>query len=222
VKSARSATACFGDSRSDGVRYAVGDHMAAYYERRAREYDDWWLSEGQFANRPRRAWAAEVRDLLLLVAHLRPGRVLDVGCGTAFLTRHLRGELTALDRSPSMVEIAQRRLPDARVLLGNAVPLPFDDGEFDRVFTSHFYGHLLEDERTGFLEEARRVADEVVVVDAALRDDVLPAQWQERRLDDGSQHRVYKRYFTPDELAGELGGSILYAGRWFLVARAEL
>jgi ubiquinone/menaquinone biosynthesis C-methylase UbiE len=157
-----------------------------------------------------------------VVEGLPPARVLDVACGTAFVTRHLRGEVTALDRSPAMVEIARRRLPHARVVQGNAVPLPFGDGEFDRVFTSHFYGHLLEDERRGFLAEARRVAREIVVVDAALRDDVLPVQWQERRLDDGSHHRVYKRYFTADELAEELGGSVLHASRWFLAVRAEL
>ena len=48
---------------------------------------------------------------------------------------------------------------------GDAVPLPFGDGEFERVFTSHFYGHLLPGERERFLEEARRVGGELVVVD---------------------------------------------------------
>ena len=50
------------------------------------------------------------------------------------------------------------------------------------------------------------------------RDDVQPEQWQQRVLDDGSRHRVYKRYFRAGELAEELGGAtVLHEGRWFVV-----
>jgi demethylmenaquinone methyltransferase/2-methoxy-6-polyprenyl-1,4-benzoquinol methylase len=93
-----------------------------------------------------------------VVAGLAPCRVLDVACGTGSLTRHLRGEVVGLDQSPAMVEVASARLPDARIAQGDAVPLPFADAEFDRVFTGHFYGHLLQGERERFVAEARRVA----------------------------------------------------------------
>ena len=68
-----------------------------------------------------------------------------------------------------MLEVAAARLPAAELVLADALPLPFADGSFERVFTGHFYGHLEEDERVRFLEEARRVAPELVVVDAAVR-----------------------------------------------------
>jgi hypothetical protein len=57
------------------------------------------------------------------------------------------------------------------------------------------------------------------VIDAALRKDVLPEQQQERVLSDGSTWSVYKRYFTAEELAAEIGGETVLAGRWFVVAR---
>ena len=57
--------------------------------------------------------------------------VLDVACGTGFLTQHLRGELVALDQSARMVGIAAARMPHARVLQGDVGQLPFGDGEFD-------------------------------------------------------------------------------------------
>ena len=101
------------------------------------------------------------------------------------------------------------------------MPLPFADGEFDRVFTGHFYGHLLAEERTAFVAEARRVAGELVVVDSALREGVEPEQWQSGRSRTARSHRVYKRYFVASELADELGGGeVLHAGDWFVAVRA--
>jgi SAM-dependent methyltransferase len=155
------------------------------------------------------------------VRALEPARVLDVACGTGFVTRHLRGEVVGLDQSAAMVRIAAGRLPRGRALRGDAVPLPFADDAFDRVFTGSFYGHLREDERGRFLAEARRVAPELVVLDAALREDGVPEEWQERKLEDGSRHRVYKRFFTADGLAAELGGGrVLHAGDWFVMVAA--
>ena len=195
--------------------------MRSYYDRRAPEYDDWWLGTGLFAERDRPGWAEDVDRLIEVLSELPPGRVLDVACGTGFLTRHLRGEVVAIDQSEQMVELAATRMPHARVLQANAVPLPFPDGEFDRLLTGHFYGHLLPQERAAFLAEARRVARELVVVDSARRPDVPAEEWQERKLNDGSTHRVYKRFFTGGELADELGGGdVLHDGRWFVVVSA--
>jgi SAM-dependent methyltransferase len=195
--------------------------MRAYYQARAGEYDDWWLGRGLYADRDRPGWHEEVEELCEVVRGLAPGRVLDVACGTGFLTQHLRGEVAGLDQSPAMVAVAAERLPGARVVQGDAVPLPFADGEFDRIFTGHFYGHLLEGERERFVAEARRVARELVVVDSALHDGVDPEEWQERFLNDGTRHRVYKRYFRGAALAAELGGGeVLHHGRWFVAVAA--
>jgi ubiquinone/menaquinone biosynthesis C-methylase UbiE len=195
----------------------INEEMRIYYQRRAPDYDDWWLGTGKFEARDRPGWAEEVERLVRVVTELTPVRVLDVACGTGFLTKHLRGEVVGLDQSETMLEIAATRLPGANLVRADAVPLPFGDGEFDRVFTSHFYGHLLEDEREAFLSEVRHVADELVVVDAALRDDVEPDGWPERVLD-GTTYRVYKRFFTGSGLAAELGGGgkVLHQGRWFV------
>jgi ubiquinone/menaquinone biosynthesis C-methylase UbiE len=127
----------------------VDDGMRAYYDRRAPEYDDWWLGIGQARSVDRPGWADEVALVLDVIRALPPCRVLDVACGTGFLTRRLRGDVVGLDQSARMLDVAARRLPDARLIRGEAVPLPFDDGAFDRVFSAHFYGHLLADELGG-------------------------------------------------------------------------
>ncbi len=195
--------------------------MEAYYEARAPEYDDWWLGHGRFEARDRPGWDEERDRLLATIAALPPARTLDVACGTGYLTRHLPGAITGLDQSAAMLEIASERVPDAGFVQSDALRLPFVADAFERIFTSHFYGHLEESERVRFLTEARRVAPELVVVDAALRDDVEPVEWQERILNDGSRWQVFKRFFEPEELAAELGGGeTLFAGRWFVAVRA--
>jgi hypothetical protein len=60
-----------------------------------------------------------------------------------------------------------------------------------------------------------------VVLDAALLPGGVEEEWQERKLDDGSRHRVYKRFFTPEGLAAELGGGrVFHAGHWFVLVTA--
>jgi SAM-dependent methyltransferase len=195
--------------------------MKAYYEARAPEYDDWWLGTGLFADRVRPGWEEEREGLIGALTGLEPVKTVDVACGTGFLTQYLPGAVTGLDQSPTMLALAAERRPDARFVQDDALPLPFADGAFERVFTSHFYGHLEERDRVRFLEDARRVAPELVVVDAALREDVQPVEVQERVLNDGSTWQVYKRFFTPDELRRELGGGeTLFAGRWFVAVRS--
>src|SRR5918911_5743193 len=108
--------------------HVVDERMRAYYERRAAEYDDWWTSQGLFAARDRPGWDDEVERLVTVLRELPPARVLDVACGTGFLTRHLRGDVVGLDQSATMVAVASKRLPDGRVVHGDAVPLPFEDG----------------------------------------------------------------------------------------------
>ena len=132
--------------------------MREYYNMRAPEYDDWYHGTGLHADRDRPGWEAELGELQGKLAALPPVRTLDVACGTGFLTRMLAGDVTALDQSAEMLAIAREQAPDAHLVRGDALELPFADGEFDRVFTGHFYGHLDPQERARFLAEASRLA----------------------------------------------------------------
>ena len=199
--------------------FATDPSTAAYYERRASDFDDWYTGQGRFAGTSRPGWRSEVGEVIELVAGLPPARTLDVACGTGFLTQHLSGFVVGVDQSTSMVALAQSRLPQGLAIVGDALHLMVSDHTFDRVFTGHFYGHLPADERAAFLTEARRVAGELVVVDAARRPGVEPAQWQERVLNDGSRHSVYKRYLSGEQLADEIGGEVMLQGQWFVAAR---
>jgi ubiquinone/menaquinone biosynthesis C-methylase UbiE len=191
--------------------------MREYYDRRAPEYDEWYLGLGPFAALDRPGWDQDVHELEQLLTSLQPASTLDVACGTGFLSQHLPGRVTLLDHSERMLAIARTRLPGAPAVRADGLDLPFGDDSFERVLTAHFYGHLVARERERFLAEARRVARELVVVDTAMRPDRPRAQWEERVLNDGSRFEVYKRYFMASELADELGGgTVLLANGWFV------
>jgi ubiquinone/menaquinone biosynthesis C-methylase UbiE len=196
--------------------------MREYYDRRAPEYDDWYLGTGLFSERDRPGWEEELARLTEVVGALPTGRTLDVACGTGFLTRHLHGDVVGLDQSLSMLEEARRRVPRATFLRGDALALPVPNRSFDRVFTAHFYGHLEQSDRERFLTEARRVAPELVVVDSSRSASGQDDARQQRVLNDGSQWEVYKRWFTADGLADELGGGeTLFSGQWFVAVRSS-
>lgn len=71
-----------------------------------------------------------------LLEELPPGaRVLDVGCGTGLPTaRQLVAagcEVTCLDISPRMLELAEANVPQASFVLGNVLDLPQEAGGYD-------------------------------------------------------------------------------------------
>jgi SAM-dependent methyltransferase len=204
------------------ARTAALAPVKEYYDTRAPEYDEWYLGQGLFTERDRPRWDDELRELIQTISAPPAARTLDVACGTGFLTRHLRGEITALDQSERMLAIARQRVPGAMLVQGDALDLEFGADSFERVFTGHFYGHLQAPERDRFLEQARRIAPELIVVDAAVRPDHECEERQTRMLNDGSRFEVYKRYFDPAELTRELGGgAVLHAGSWFVAVRSR-
>jgi len=123
--------------------------------RAARQYDSWY-------EYPQNRFVADLEDqiLLRLLQPVRGERVLDIGCGTGrhlvmFLQMGL--DVTGLDASPHMLEIAKKKL-GARAELheGFAQDLPFEDNSFNiasLITTLEFV-----DDTQKVLEEACRVA----------------------------------------------------------------
>ena len=107
-------------------------------------FDD-WLTD-RLARRPSGSRAPQVygaedvhdfaRRAILDALRLQPGdELLELGCGGGLLLRDALAtgaSATGIDHSEEMVELAQRRAPGARVVLGRAESLPFADDEFSR------------------------------------------------------------------------------------------
>ena len=187
------------------------ERMKEYYNRLAPEYEENQASQEEALE--------DIPGLLHAISLLPPARVLDVACGTGFLTQHLGAEVTGLDQSEAMLEIARERVPWAEFVRGGAFRMPFAERSFERVSASFFYGLLPLEDRGRFLAEARRVADELILVEPtpAWTPSGQAQGWEERGLSDGSRYEIYRRYFTPEALTEELGGRILFAGRWVVM-----
>ena len=191
--------------------------MKEYYDTRAPEYDDWWVWSAE----NREGWSRELDEAIAAVNADAPARILDVACGTGYITQRLTGEITGLDQSARMLAIAGDRVPAAQFVRGDALELPFADGSFDRLFASYFYCHLEADEAAQFRGEARRVARELVVLGSRWTRIEPKDRWETRTLSDGSEWPVYQRVFEPEELAAELGGQVRHEGTWFVAVTAR-
>ncbi|GAA3579335.1 hypothetical protein GCM10022419_071020 [Nonomuraea rosea] len=91
-------------------------------------------------------------------------RVLDVGCGTGYLSRILSravtadGHVTGLDPSPAMIGYATRHAPsNCTYVLSEGQAPPFPDGSFDLVVSSLAVHHIPADARPEALRQMFRV-----------------------------------------------------------------
>ena len=116
---------------------------------------------------------------LIEVAGVKPGdRVLDVGCGTGQLTIELAavvGEenVSALDPSAAMLEVARARVPRADIRRGSAEALPFADSEFDAAL-AQLVINLVEDPPQAVREMARVVRPGGSVAACFWHDEAMP------------------------------------------------
>ena len=107
----------------------------------------------------------EIFTRLATLSGTRPGdRVLDVGCGTGYLTRILApvvgpaGQVTGIDPSPPMIEHARRRAPgNCSYLVGEGQALDLPDASVDVVVSSLAVHHMPAAERGAAVREMFRV-----------------------------------------------------------------
>ncbi|MCU0586695.1 MAG: methyltransferase domain-containing protein [Syntrophobacteraceae bacterium] len=139
----------------------------------AHRYQDWLATE------PGRSAAAIEKEVLRRVwSPVLPQTVLEVGCGTGLFLEWLAGfghQVTGLEPSPHMLEIARKRIPP-RVSLdrGFAEDLPYEDNAFDTVAlitTLEFVDHPRR-----AVEEACRVARRHVLLGVLNKYSIISVQ----------------------------------------------
>ena len=85
-------------------------------------------------------------------------RLLDIGCGAGLALRFAAdrgGDVTGLDASPALREIARHRVPGAQMIQGELQSLPFGDDAFDAVTGFNSFQYAADP--VAALREAKRV-----------------------------------------------------------------
>jgi demethylmenaquinone methyltransferase/2-methoxy-6-polyprenyl-1,4-benzoquinol methylase len=164
-------------------------------------------------------------------------RALDVATGTGDLAVALRArgaDVVGLDFSERMLELARAKAPDVRFEPGNALDLPFADGEFDAV-TVGFGARNFSDLRRGLAEMARvtRPGGRVVVLEITTPqrpplswffglwfDRVVPRLGRVAGDPDAYSYlpSSVRRFPGPKDLAAELAAAGLTDVRWLVTA----
>jgi ubiquinone/menaquinone biosynthesis C-methylase UbiE len=131
----------------------------------------------------------------------RPGRVLDLGCGTGQLLRRAAAsfpdaDLVGVDPAAEMVRQAEASLPadvGAGFVQGAAEALPFGDASFDLVVSTMSFHHWA-DQQAGLREVRRVLAPGALIALAG----ALAVGWPLRLAFRAAGKR--DRFHTPDEL----------------------
>jgi SAM-dependent methyltransferase len=218
----------------------------AFYRARAPEYDDWWQRRGRYDHGESefREWQRQVARVEEALAAFEPrGDVLELAGGTGWWTERLArtaDRLTVVDASPETLAINRERV--GRSDVDYVVTDIFEwrpEGTYDVVFFSFWLSHVPRVRFGEFWSLVRSCLapnGRVFLIDN--RSDPTPGSTAEdphvieyapdlhlRRLSDGSQYRVVKVMYEPDELAAlveaegwhaELDGT-----RWFIFGAAR-
>jgi SAM-dependent methyltransferase len=203
---------------------AVLTEQLDYYRARALEYDKWWLREGRFDRGPEAntRWFAETSELERVLARFDPrGEVLELACGTGLWTRHLvayADRITAVDAAPEVLAINHARVGDDRVRYVEADLFEWTpDALYDACVFTFWLSHVPEHRFDGFwgmVGRALKPGGRVFFIDSArterstAADHVLPGSGDDtmtRRLDDGREFQIVKRFYEPEALERRLG-----------------
>jgi SAM-dependent methyltransferase len=194
-----------------------------YYRARAGEYDRWWDREGRFdrGEEANARWFAEAASLERVLASFDPrGDVLELACGTGLWTRHLVGyadTLTAVDGSEEVLAINRARVDSTSVRYIQADLFDWTPpGSYDACVFSFWLSHVPHQRFAAFWEmvaRALRPGGRVLFIDSARTDRSTAADHQlpvhdeatmTRRLDDGREFQIVKRFYDPRALESEL------------------
>jgi demethylmenaquinone methyltransferase/2-methoxy-6-polyprenyl-1,4-benzoquinol methylase len=229
----------------ESAESALLSEQRTFYRQRAPEYDEWWQHLGRYHRGEDRArhWDQQIEEVAAALERFGPGDdVLELAGGTGWWTERLARtaeSLTVVDSSPEVLDINRDRV-GPRPNLSYVVADLFEwrpERLYEVVFFSFWLSHVPRARFGSFwhlVGSCIRPGGRVFLIDN--RRDATPNtvdpyvfaeanDVQRRRLNDGSEHRVVKIFYEPDELARRLkaeGWEADIAGTpWFIFGSAR-
>lgn len=140
--------------------------------------------------------------------------VLDIGFGTGMLTQRLYADgyrISGLDFSQRMIELAQAKMPDAKLLrhdFATGLPPMWQSCRFDCIVSTYALHHLTDAQKPLWLTDMRthlNAGGLLLIGDVAFKN---RAEMERCRLQSGNEWDDTECYFVLDELRAALPFSI--------------
>lgn len=122
--------------------------------------------------------------------------ILDAGCGTGLITRHLSRNSTGIDINPRHIEKAKINAPHINFLVADLEQLPFPDNYFSTIICTEVIEHFPDPEKP--LQELSRVLKRGgYLLGTVPRRSVF---WRLRFLSSTKPREPYHHYYVKKEL----------------------
>lgn len=111
------------------------------------------------------------------IGHLdRDIKILEVGCNIGMMLVNLQEmgfkNLSGIEIQPKAVEAARQRTNNIDIIEGSAYRLPFDDNEFDLIFTCHVLIHIPPENFESAFNEMVRCSRKFIYCDEYFAEEV--------------------------------------------------
>jgi len=200
------------------MKFEPEQSMFHYYDERADEYEGLYtLGAGPASIPEPEAYKEEVQILAGICVKLCTGRMIDIACGTGFWLPYYApncSEITLIDQSKQMLAECREKIVHLKigdkccVIEGDFFEKNLDMGPFDTALAGFFVGHLTRDKEANFFNKLRsllRPGGRFVVLESVWNDERAKTRPKEgphvRRLNDGREFEIYKRYFETQDVA---------------------
>lgn len=171
------------------------------------------LSDGE-SSYPFAGYREVLGEIYRILREMQAMRVLDVGCGTGVLGARLCAaglDVTGLDFSGKMLEIARERMPEARLIrwdFANGLPDEVKDGRMDAVVCTYAIHHLPDAEKERLFHQMAaclRPGGRILIGDIAFETAQARAACRQAAGDEWDDDELY---MAMDEMRSRMIGTV--------------
>jgi len=147
----------------------------------------------------------ELAKFVSLVKRSGGRKVLDLGCGSGIQSKQLVDaglEVVGLDLSPEMISQAKKRVPEAKLTVGDMTKMDFSNESFDGVFAQASLLHIPKKLIPKVLKSIHKILKTNGVLYLALKEGTGEKVVEEERL--GVVVKRFFSFFTKAEIEGYL------------------
>jgi len=185
------------------------NNINEYYSKRAKEYEQIYYRDDPV----RQSELAKIKNLIR--NSFRNKSVLEIACGTGYWTKTVTQtakNITAVDSSAEMLEVAKAKMLKANFMLDNAYSLKNVREKFNGGLANFWFSHIHKSQINSFLDTFhKKLQTKSIVImtdnvfNKAIGGELIKIHGNEntykvRTLGDGTTYRILKNYYNEEEL----------------------